>query len=565
MGLLLVALCCLAWMAPARAGLPETPQPQQLTVADGLPSNHINGIAEDAFGYLWIATSDGLARYDGIGFKVWRVGEGLRDNFVWSVHVDARNRVWIGTSHAGLAMLDVDRGRLRWYDQASDRRIGSDEVWSIASTRDGALWFGTASGGLHRIAADGAITRFMPRAGDPRSLPDAAVGQLAVAPDGALWIGTKQGVARWTGHDFARVPADAVHSPATNMLSFDGDGTLWIGTPRGVSALRRDGSATLSPWPGYPKTLYALLLRDRAGNRWLDTADGLGRDAEGAVRNVPLYSQYAHGMIRPSWSGAYQDREGGVWFASNDSGLWYLQPDWTRFSVLPRRADDPGPPANAYVHGIAPSARASMGLVGSGGVLDLLDPESGEVRHVVPDIGAGLMPMAVHEDARGRVWVSYYDGLVRYDPASGDLQRWNSDDAVDAALTGDRTEFAETADGTLWLVSRDGGAQARDPDGRVVESVPADGRRGLAPQKTAQQALIGPDGAPWVVGAQGLLTWDAGARRFEPVPGAPAGEWYGVAFDAEGDVWVAGFGTLLRCRWDGAALRVLARYRERDG
>ncbi|MGN6514040.1 MAG: two-component regulator propeller domain-containing protein, partial [Lysobacteraceae bacterium] len=563
--LLLLALCGLACLAPARAGLPETPQPQQLTVADGLPSNRINGVAEDAFGYLWIATSDGLARYDGIGFKVWRVGEGLRDNFVWSVHVDARNRVWIGTSHAGLAMLDVDRARLRWYDQASDARIGSDEVWSISSTRDGALWFGTATGGLHRIAPDGTISRYMPRAGDPRSLPDAAVGQLAVAPDGTLWVGTKRGVARWTGHDFVRLPEDAVHSPATNMLAFDRDGTLWIGTPRGVSAVHPDGSADLAPWPGFPKTLYAMLLRDRAGNRWLDSADGLGRDAEGEVRNVPLYSQYAHGMIRPSWSGAYQDREGGVWFASSDSGLWYLQPDWARFSVLPRRADDPASPANAYVHGIAPSASADMWLVGSGGVLDLLDPESGEVRHVVPDIGAGLMPMAVHEDARGRVWVSYYDGLVRYDPANGELRRWTSDDPVDAALTGDRTEFAETSDGTLWLVSRDGGAQARDPDGHVVESVPADGRRGLAPDKTVHQALVGPDGAPWIVGAQGLLTWDAGARRFEPVAGAPAGEWYGVALDADGGVWIAGFGTLLHCRWNGAALRVLARYDGRDG
>lgn len=563
--LLLGGLLCTAWLATAHAGLPETPQPQQLTVADGLPSNRINGLAEDAFGYLWIATSDGLARYDGIGFKVWRVGEGLRDNFVWAVHVDARNRVWIGTSHAGLAMLDVDRGRLRWYDRASDPRIGSDEVWSLASTRDGALWFGTANGGLHRLAPDGTITRFMPRDDDPRSVPDAAVGQLAVAPDGVLWVGTKHGVARWDGRGFVRVPAGSVRSPATNMLSFDGDGTLWIGTPRGVSGLRPDGSPLLSPWPSYPKTLYAMLLRDRAGNRWLDSADGLGRDADGEVRNVPLYSQSAHGLVRPSWSGAYADREGGVWFASNDSGLWYLQPDWTRFSVLPRRADDPASPANAYVHGIAPSANASMWLVGSGGVLDLLDPETGAIEHVVPDIGAGMMPMAVREDARGRVWVSYYDGLVRYDPASGALLRWSRDDAVDAALAGDRTEFAETADGTLWLVSRDGGAQARDADGHVIESVPADGSRGLQPQKTIQQALLGPDGAPWIVGEQGLLTWDAGTRRFEPVAGAPAGEWNGVAFDADGNAWLAGFGTLLRCRWNGAALRVLARYGERDG
>ena len=109
---------------PVHAGLPETPQPQQLTVADGLPSNRINDIAEDASGYLWIATSDGLARYDGIGFRIWRVGQGLRDNNVWAVHVDARNRVWVGTGNAGLAMLDATRRLplLRPQDQSGDRQ-----------------------------------------------------------------------------------------------------------------------------------------------------------------------------------------------------------------------------------------------------------------------------------------------------------------------------------------------------------------------------------------------------------------------------------------------------------
>src|SRR5688572_32997773 len=71
----MIVLWMLAFAAgmPAWAGLPETPHPRQFTVANGLPSNRINGIAEDQHGYLWIATSDGLARYDGVDFRIWRV------------------------------------------------------------------------------------------------------------------------------------------------------------------------------------------------------------------------------------------------------------------------------------------------------------------------------------------------------------------------------------------------------------------------------------------------------------------------------------------------------------
>jgi signal transduction histidine kinase/ligand-binding sensor domain-containing protein/CheY-like chemotaxis protein len=556
---------CLPVAFMARAGLPETPQPQQLTVADGLPSNRINDIAEDAFGYLWIATSDGLARYDGIAFQVWRVGQGLRDNNVWAVHVDAHNRVWVGTSNAGLAMLDADRAAFRYYDRKSDSRIGSDDVWSITSMRDGSIWFGTSDGGLHRLQPDGRITRFMPRKGDPRSLPEASVGQLTVAPDGTLWVGTKNGVARWTGRDFERLPTSALNSVAVNGLNVDGDGNLWIGTPRGVSVRRPDGSVSLSPWPDYGKTLFHMLLRDRGGIYWLDTVDGLGRDSEGVVRNVALYSNAAHGAVKPSWSRAYEDREGGLWFASSDSGLWYLRTHWHRFSVLARQLDDPASPANAYVHGIAPSQSGDMWLVGSGGTLDRLDPETGNIQHVLDDAGAGYMPMNVHEDRNGQVWISYYQGLARFDPGTGDVRRWTAQMPVDAAMPSERAWFAETSEGVLWLASELDGLQARDSDGHVLESVLPGGRGGLSAGSSIEQIGLGPDGGVWIAGSQGVLAWNAGDRRFEPVPGAPRSLVYGFAQGDAGSVWLARFGAVESYRWDGNGLALRSRFDREQG
>ncbi|WP_243412193.1 ATP-binding protein [Cognatiluteimonas telluris] len=568
-----------AWIAAApvaRAGLPETPQPQQITVADGLPSNRINDIAEDAFGYLWIATSDGLARYDGIGFQVWRVGQGLRDNNVWAVHVDARNRVWVGTSTAGLAVLDVDRRVFRYYDHASDPRIGGDDIWTITSTRDGALWFGTADAGLHRLDPDGRITRFLPRAGDPHSVPDAGIVQLVVAPDGTLWVGTKNGVARWNGRDFDRLPASALNAPAVNGLSVDTDGALWIGTPRGVSVRRPDGSTSLRPWPGYDKPLFHMLLRDGGGIYWLDTVDGLGRDSEsaldasgateaGVVRNVPLYSNSAHGAVKPSWSRGYEDREGGLWFGSTDSGLWYLRTYWHRFSVLSRQLDDPASSANAYVHGISASRSGDMWLVGSGGMLDRLDPETGNIQHVLADAGLGYMPMAVHEDRAGKVWISYYRGLARLDPDDGRVRRWSADDRVDAALPSERAWFAETSDGVLWTASELDGVQRRDGDGHVLETI-LPGHSGLAAGSSLHQIDAGADGGIWIAGSNGLLAWNAGDHRFQPVPGVLDATVYGFALDADAHtVWIARFGALEAYRWQGDGLRLQRRFDARQG
>ena len=101
-----------------------------MTVFDGLPSNTVNRMAEDRYGYLWIATNDGLARYDGRNYRIWRSEDGLRDNRIWTVLVDARNQLWIGTENAGLVRMSADRRQLHFYDRSSQPLMGTNTVWS---------------------------------------------------------------------------------------------------------------------------------------------------------------------------------------------------------------------------------------------------------------------------------------------------------------------------------------------------------------------------------------------------------------------------------------------------
>lgn len=565
-GMWVSAVLAASVAAFAHAGLPETPRLRQLTVAEGLPSNRINGMAEDQAGYLWIATSDGLARHDGVSFRTWRVEQGLRDNFVWSAHVDARNRLWFGTHQAGLGMLDAQRRTFRYFSRDNSPLMASNDVWAVASTRDGAVWFGTADAGLYRLDPDGkAMRRFMPRANDARSLPHANVGQLAVAPDGTLWIGTQGGVARWTGRDFERLPASALNSSVVNGLTVDRDGTLWIGTPEGVSARRPDGSLVKSPWSasaGDAKVLH-VLRHDRNGQLWLDIPQGLGFEKNGRFESIPLYSAVSNGPVRPSWVGVHEDREGGLWFMSYNNGLWYLPANWRRFSALSRRIDAPGTIANAHVRGIAPSANAgAMWLVGSGGVLDRLDPETGEVMHVARDVGNGYVLASVFEDRRGKVWASWKVGLARIDPDTAEVRRWTREDAADAAMFGE-AHFAQTDDGTIWIANPTG-VQSRDEDGRVLRSISA-GTAGLPANVLIEQLGLGPDGALWLASSKGLLMWNTGARRFEPVPGAGGQHVFGFARGEKERVWLARFGAVEAYRWDGAKLTLESAIDARSG
>src|SRR5688572_17270406 len=119
----------------------------------GLPQNHVRAIAQTRNGYIWIATEEGLARFDGVRFKVFdkQNTEAIQSNSIKALFEDSKGNLWIGT----------DKGLVRWRDEqflAYTTRDGllSDQIESIYESRTGDLWVGTI-GGLHRMS-EGRIT-----------------------------------------------------------------------------------------------------------------------------------------------------------------------------------------------------------------------------------------------------------------------------------------------------------------------------------------------------------------------------------------------------------------------
>lgn len=547
--LLMLLLC---FLAPA-AAQPVPPSPRQVTVFDGLPSNTVNRMAEDRYGYLWIATNDGLARYDGRNYRIWRSEDGLRDNRIWSVLVDARNELWIGTENAGLVRMSADRRQLRFYDRSSQPLMGSNTVWSLAATPDGAIWFGTHEGGLYRLDSNNRLQRFLPEANNPRSVPAASVPYLATLADGSLWVGTKHGVARWTGTDFERIGGDLVPSLLINGLTAEPDGSLWISTLAGATVRRPDGRFESVPWtlPAGDQVL-GMMLRDEQGGHWLDTRSGLGRGIDGRYQTVPLYSAIARGLVRPNWTGAYEDREGGIWLASTNAGLWHLLPRWWQFSVFSRLEDDPSSLRNSYVLGTSPSSNGGVWTVGSHGALDRFNPRTGVIEQHRTFVNGMHWLTSVREDRQGRVWVGSTDALMRYDPRRGELRRWGRDAGADATMEGN-IEAMMTCDGdSLWLMLA-AGLQQRDLDGHVRRQLD-NGQDGLQAGQLNLDVECGPQDRIWLASSRGLLQWQPDAQRFQPVPGAPATAVYALHVGKDGQIWLSEDGRLSRYLWSQGRL-----------
>ena len=170
------------------------------TTDRGLPQNSVNALLETRDGYLWIATFGGLARFDGVRFRVFdgEAGNGLPSSRILSLLEDRAGRLWVGTQDAGVALRDGDR-----FVDPLPERLPSPVVWCFAEDREGAIWIGTEEGVVR--FADGRLERFGPEQGLPgRWVRDLAVGDRLMGVVGGG--GQAERVLTVEGH-LAPVPA----------------------------------------------------------------------------------------------------------------------------------------------------------------------------------------------------------------------------------------------------------------------------------------------------------------------------------------------------------------------
>jgi len=128
---------------------------ESLTIDDGLSQGMVNCITQDHYGFMWFGTKDGLNRYDGIRFTVYKNdpsdSTSLRDNYIQYVYEDKQNLFWVGTSREGLEYFNRETETFTHIRLNEDPRSRSNCIINIQEDADGNLWVGTM-GGLFKIS-----------------------------------------------------------------------------------------------------------------------------------------------------------------------------------------------------------------------------------------------------------------------------------------------------------------------------------------------------------------------------------------------------------------------------
>lgn len=430
-------------------------------------------------GFLWIATWEGLYRYDGYTFKGYFHVTGdsttISSNNVSRVFEDSEGTFWVQTYGTGryvaLHRFDPQTGIFTRITEGLDDLGGERaRVRAFFEDQAGDLWLGTDIG-LYRY--DRPSQAFYPYAPAQGLLNSVAVRAI-YEDDRSLWIGFAASGSNPGG--LVRLDRDRnvhsifqhdPHDPATigaggvNVLFSDSGGRLWVGTGEG-GLCRMDRASGRFECYGYveddPTTIshhfVTTIEEDESRSLWVGTHSGLNRfDPETHTFTRFVYDAADPGNTAPGGDieHIFRDRTGVLWISTWGGGLSKLsRPDPLFRTYVP--------PARHPMIGGAMMDRAGHVWVGSGDGLHRLDPRAGQWMSFRSDPGdpatiSDNLAADIVEDSAGVFWIATFGGgLNRYDPRTGLFRAFRHDPHDMTTLSDDRLRsLYEDRSGRLWV------------------------------------------------------------------------------------------------------------------
>ena len=230
-----LALSILTLPAPAMAAPTRPIRFDRLSLEQGLSQSGVMDVLQDRRGYIWLSTGDGLDRYDGTSFKVYRHdaadASSLPDSFVWETEEDGAGNLWVAT-RGGLAMWERATDRMRRQGKLGNRHIRALRY----AAKDNDMWIGTRDAGLYRLElATGELTAYAHDANQPASLVSDQISTLYVDRQDHLWVGTDNGLDRLDAPaaDFVHFAPDAgdpgsLSDGHVRTVLQDDTGAVWV-------------------------------------------------------------------------------------------------------------------------------------------------------------------------------------------------------------------------------------------------------------------------------------------------------------------------------------------------
>lgn len=552
-----------------------------LGIEEGLSNEIITTIVQDADGFLWFGTEDGLNKYDGYTFTVFKHNPddslSISGNMISALCLDPSGNLWIGTD-AGLDRFDRERGDILHVSKKIGglSSLNSHLTTDLKFDRSGLLWIASAGRGVYSFdPVSGMVIHVTTMLARPEEPGDEFVSKLLIDHSNRVWLGWTAGVGRISSDRkglarFNRAQGDASPLSTVRVTSMAEDvhEQIWIGTLDGglftfdehVQQLARVHIFDKEP----PERVMAL-LPDEKGMLWIGTFE----------RGLVIYDPIGHSVVRyennpndPKSIASdriyriLQDRSGSIWVGTWKGGVSAYHPFTTKFEHLAHAWYDSTTLSDNTVWSICEDRNRTLWVGTDKGGLDRYDKQEQRFHHyrhneADPRSISTNTVRAICEGASGELWIATeYDGLDRYDSAQKRFVHFRHDPADSFSLSQNRINaLCLDRDGDLWV----GGNSLDRYDhhtARFVHYDPilfgTDLFKSIPRTATAIQSMAEDhSGKLWIaMFPLGLFRLDKRTNTIASYSQPSAS--YHVYVDQSGTVWVGSFGHGL-CRYNASA------------
>ncbi len=406
--------------------------------SNGLPTSECNAIAQGSDGFMWMGGYSGLIRYDGTNFERYDSTTGVSS--VFSLYVDSKDRLWIGTNENGIACLD--HGVLTVYGKVEG--LKSFSIRAITEDSQGNILIGTTQGlayvdggtlELHVIDAPQVNMEYI------TSLCRGSTGRVyGLTSNGAVFeVNRLRVMTFYEAGEFGEDPVSCIYpdpgDPSTIYMGTTENELLTIGVSRdGLKTVRRRSTED-------HRNINAVLKFNNL--IWVACTNGIGYFDEmgrfNALDDVPMNNSVGKIMT---------DHEGNLWFTSTRQGVLKLVPD--RFSDLSKLAGLETMVVNSTC------INGGYLYMGTDSGLSILDLERNILRfNDLTTLLDGVRIRCIKNDSKGNVWLCTHGehGLVCYTPESGEIRELNEENGLDSNRV---RAVIERRDGTMAAATGNG-------------------------------------------------------------------------------------------------------------
>ena len=533
-----------------------------ISARDGLSQASVTCIEQDSLGFLWFGTYDGLNRYDGYDFKVFKKDpqnpNSISHNFIRCSFIDTQGTLWIGTQGGGLNRYDHEKEQFIRYqhDPDNSQSISHNEIYTFFEDHSGNLWIGTWGGGLNKVEykksnsnKDSIIfKRFQHDPQNLISLCDNKVSSIQQDKNGMLWIGTRNGISVFDPDKkvfikrYIHDPENPTSISTDNIsnLHIDRYDNIWIATWDGglnKYDVNRDQFIRFRHDPKNPKSIsfnmILSLFTDKLGNFWIGTwGGGLNKlentlISRGDITGKEEFVHFTHDESDlHSISGdaiydIFEDRSGVFWFATDWSGINKYNPSNDEFNFYRFHSKIENQRMDNSVFSIYKDKKEILWLGTRSNGLIAFDMETGHTSAYMynpndPYSISNNTVRAIYEKRSGELWIGTETGLNRFDQKTKKFYRYYID-PDDPSVT-NVIYLYEDLEGYLWLGTWGGGLSKFDPktknfttyqnDPEDPKSIPDEIIWSIAEDKHGQ-LWLGTD-------KSGLIKFDRISERFIP-------------------------------------------------